>query len=1105
MYRVYHSNDLSSLIDNYSNLFHSQSLFGERVVTIVQNRNISSWLKLKLTEVDGISMDLNVEYPENGVRLLVQGYESGKALFKFKPDRDKSLLFMDSLKIVVYKTLEEELKTEDNYPELYKYVSSSTQRLFQLSDSIAGLFYHYGMNCPEMVSAWDKGQLYSRKGEQPQRISEQKWQMSLWREIFSVEKPFLHISKVLNTVLESGESYNSSISPLGKCRIILFGSSFLGESAIKFFNHLSRDIDVHHFILTPSEIYTKDTIEKPLSILSRFSGLIDGFTSLSREPDFNKSREVVYNKADSSTLLKKIQEGIWNNSLLEMPDKNNELKFKKDHSLIISKVTGGWREIEVLKDKILYLLDNNKELRLTDIGVVAPDINYYASFIEAVFPDISTNENGDVEYNKKHLAYNIMGLSGGEDSPYIKGINSIINLVGSDFNRKDIFDLISNRCFLEAMGINNTTRDLYIDFVKNLNIKWGVDGDHKESLGYKNRDFNTWEEGFERFLLGIALNKEDHNKIPYAVEDSQGAKDLGKLIYIIRSLYSDLYELNNLNLNFDEWVFFIETIIEMYLKPLKGDLLDERERLSVKKQFRNLLNLYDDLDNLTIFNNKTIPFQVFKSIFKEFVSKSGGSRGRYLTQGITFASLKPLRAVPFKHIFVLGLNEDSFPGKERVPSYDLRSIYEQRIDLSKRQNDKFAFLELILSASESLNLFYTGKNMVSGEELQPSIVINELLEAININFDNKSDHSSLLEVHPLQNFDEKYFVPDSSIHNYNKNAFESALEYRELKKQYNGLQLRDEREKESVIEISIRDLVNFVKNPIKTFFTKGEMVYLNTIENIEEDIFENMELDFLYKWKFANYIMNLDIIDNLDIESEVKKFFNLAQKEGCFFNCELTKGIKDTLFEIISSIDCQLDNYGLKNSNYRNNPREIGSEFSAMDIDINGRKVILTGELDNIWVNDGDVFIPTITLGSKKKLEVKDKIEPYINSLILFNHPSMSEKQVKVYCFGKEEIEPFTVERTGDVKEKLEKILIAYLKNLQEPIPLLPQVMKGVTEVIDISEVERSWENAVNEIMFHSEIRECEYIDMAYESTPKFKIDDIKLFYESIYRELASE
>lgn len=258
--------------------------------------------------------------------------------------------------------------------------------------------------------------------------------------------------------------------------------------------------------------------------------------------------------------------------------------------------------------------------------------------------------------------------------------------------------------------------------------------------------------------MGIALDKEDHNIIPYTIEDSQSAHYIGKLIGVIRSLYWDLYNLGEYRLNINEWVFLVEAIVERYLKPLKGSD-DERDRIDVKNQFRNILNLYDDLDNLSLFEDKTLPYQVFNSLLSEFISKSGGNRGRYLTQGVTFSSLKPLRAVPFRHIFVLGLNEDAFPGREKIPSFDLRGIYNQKIDLSKRQNDKYAFLEILLSARDSVNLFYRSKNIVTGEVLQPSIVISELLEGIDNNF----TRGCRIEEHPLQNFSSDYFKKESTL------------------------------------------------------------------------------------------------------------------------------------------------------------------------------------------------------------------------------------------------------------------------------------------------------------------------------------------------------
>ncbi len=1101
-YKIYHSNNLSEFINRYSGLFHSTDLFGEKVITVVQNRNIASWLKLQLTENDGISMDLHVEYPENAVKQLVLGYETGQKLFGSGEDI-KSMLFMDSLKIVVFKTLEELLIDNKKFPNLYNYVQGSSQRLFQLSDSIAGLFYHYGMNCPLMVASWDNKELYINAEGKTLRVEDQKWQMSLWNHIFNENTPYLHISNVLNGVLNSGESYNHEISPFGRCKIILFGSSFLGESAIKFFNYISTDIEVHHFILTPSTIYSGEDFIKPLSLLSRFSGLINGFTSISREAEFSKERTSFFKEYVSGSLLDNLKQGIKNNSLKE--DRGGDLipVSGGDSSLKICKVTGGWREIEVLKDKIFTLLENDRELKLTEIGVVAPEISDYSSYIEGVFPEVKVLEDGAVIFGKRDLPYNIMGIKGGEDSPYIRGILSLIELPGSDFNRKDILNLISNPCFMEKFAITQNTRDLFVETVDNLNIKWAVDGSHKEDLGYSSDNFNTWENGFRRFLLGIAINREDNEAIPYNLSDSQGVDAIGDLVHIIRSLYSDLWSLNGLKLNMDEWVLFIETVMETYLKPVKDDIFDERERLSVKNQYRNILNLLDDLKDLSNFKNQSIPYAVFKSLLKEFIVKSGNSRGRYLTQGITFSSLKPLRAVPFKHIFVLGLNEDLFPGKEKVPSYDLRGIYDQKIDLSKRQNDKFAFLELILSAEKSLTLFYNGKNQVSGEELQPSVVINELIEAVELNFIDSSNSISimLIEDHPLHNFDPLYFSERSELTSYDKRAYETCVAYTGDKTEPKPILLDEDSSPNEKIEITISELIQFIKNPVKSFFTKGEGIYLDQSESIEENVYENRDLDFLSKWKLVNFVMEKGLTEDIPLGPISDSFFNLAELEGIFKDSKLTSNIKEDVEELITDVDNFLKENSLKNTSYKRVNRELNGEYAAMPFNIDNVDILLTGELENLWVDDaGSCFTTGISLGKNKEMKVKDKILPYIYSLILFNHPQMSEDSLTAYSVGRASVEPVKFCGGEDLKESLEGIISLYVKNRTSPIPLYPDIMESK----EVDDIKKAWEKSVNETMVYSLLNDCPYVKMAYNgTTPEFNPDDVEVLYNSMYKKIA--
>lgn len=1100
-YTIYHSNSLPEFVEKYSNLFHSRDLFGDNCVTVVQNKNIASWLKLELTKVDGISMDLNVELPENAVKQLVLGYRSGNDIFN-KEGNSKSLLFMDSLKIVLYKILEDLLADNTIFPNLYDYVQNSSSRLFQLSDSIAGLFYHYGMNCPEMVSSWEKGKLYENSLGKALRVKDQKWQMRLWNYVFNRNTPYLHISGVLNHVLNSGDSYDPALSPYGECKIILFGSTFLGESAIKFFNYLSRDVDVHHFLLTPSKIYAGEKNIKPLSLLSRFSGLINGFTTISRSSDFIKERKVFFKEIKGTSLLKKIQLGIRNNSLVESASDNPVLIEENDDSLRICKVTGKWREVEVLKDKILKLLDTTLNLKLTDIGVVAPDIGEYASYIEGVFSDVNKTEDGKQVFGKYHIPYNIIGLKGGEDSPYIKGILSLMELPGTTFNRRDIFNIISNPCFMERFNINQVTRDFLLETVDALHIKWGIDRDHKEYLGYTDDSFNTWEEGFRRFLLGIALKEEDHYFIPYSLNDSQAVESIGDLISIVRSLYSDLGEINKLSLKMDEWVLLIETIMETYLKPVKNDLFDERERLSVKHQYRNILNLFDDLKELENFNNRTLPFSVFKSLLKEFIIKAGNSRGRYLTQGVTFSSLKPLRAVPFKHIFVLGMNEDIFPGKEKVPSYDLRIIYDQKIDLSKRQNDKFAFLELILSARDSLTLFYHGKDQISGEELQPSVVINELLEAIECNFEKSDKYQSLIEEHPLQSFDSRYFKKDSKIKSFNIRAYESSKAYNMEKKPDKGIDLYEDRNDDNTIEISVRDLVNFVKNPVKSFYNQVEGIFLNGEDNLVEDIFENRDLDFLTKWKLANFALETGLKESKSLMPMAETFFTVAKLEGVYKDSLLTSNIREEVESLIESVDSFLKDKNLKESSFQKESRELNGEFNSINISIDEHNISIVGELENLWVGEGhNCFTAGISLGSNKEMKVKDKILPYIYSLIIFNHPLMQETKITAYSIGKENIEPVVFSKTNETEERLEKLLRLYLKNRNNPIPLFPDIMKSP----DKKEVSKAWENSLDSTMVYSALADCPYVRMTYNTTPEFSEEDINDMYQAIYKELVPD
>ena len=56
-------------------------------------------------------------------------------------------------------------------------------------------------------------------------------------------------------------------------------------------------------------------------------------------------------------------------------------------------------------------------------------------------------------------------------------------------------------------------------------------------------------------------------------------------------------------------------------------------------------------------------FELAVAAVEHFVGGISCRKGGYLTDGVTIAGLLPMRPVPFKQIFVLGLGEGGFPGR----------------------------------------------------------------------------------------------------------------------------------------------------------------------------------------------------------------------------------------------------------------------------------------------------------------------------------------------------------------------------------------------------------------------------------------------------------
>ena len=118
---------------------------------------------------------------------------------------------------------------------------------------------------------------------------------------------------------------------------------------------------------------------------------------------------------------------------------------------------------------------------------------------------------------------------------------------------------------------------------------------------------------------------------------------------------------------------------------------------------------------------------------EENLDRPGAEFG-FLTGRVTCCSLLPMRSIPFRVIALLGLNDAEFPRQAPEYGFDLTRRERRPLDRSRRDEDRYLFLESLLSAGDVLYLSYVGRHTRDNSRLQPAAVVSRLLEYVDAGY-----------------------------------------------------------------------------------------------------------------------------------------------------------------------------------------------------------------------------------------------------------------------------------------------------------------------------------------------------------------------------------
>ncbi|HEX2520728.1 MAG TPA: exodeoxyribonuclease V subunit gamma, partial [Terriglobia bacterium] len=427
------------------------------------------------------------------------------------------------------------------------------------------------------------------------------------------------------------------------------------------------------------------------------------------------------------------------------------------------------REIEVLHDQLLALFDAEPNLQPNDILVMTPDIETYVPYITAVFDGQHRQHN--------RIPFSISDRTQLGSNPVVRAFFKLLELGTSRLLAPAVMDLLDLPFVQRRFGLKPEERDLLERWVGETRISWGIDGDDRARQGVPPFEENSWRAGLDRLLLGYALPSEDATLFEgilafNEVEGSSG-QALGRFVQFAEALFEMARDLRRPR-TLSEWS---ESLIEWMNRFLESDEDGEQEFQSLRTGLKHLA----DVQRLS-HHESPVELEVARYVLEAYLKPSEPAVG-FLMGGVTFCAMLPMRSIPFQVIALVGMGNRAFPRAQRPVGFDLIASQPRPGDRSAREEDRYLFLEAILSARQKLYISYVGQSIKDNTEIPPSVVVSELIEAVDQGFKQGAGRDGILDHiiirHKLQAFSPSYFEGQTGLFSYSEENL-NALKAREF-------------------------------------------------------------------------------------------------------------------------------------------------------------------------------------------------------------------------------------------------------------------------------------------------------------------------------------
>jgi len=783
--QIYRSNRIEALaeilIELLQNPEQRPSDPMEVIEVVVGSSGLARWLRHRIATKVGVCAQMDFPFPAQFIQRQLSHILSEPKAASADPWSQEaiSLAILEAIGSEALKnTPLGRIQTGPEEPVTAQDLSTASE--------VARVFDRYGVYRPALIRSW----CGLPEHDPPTLPSQLQWQAEVWQSLTNKLDSTQHFATRIaraKAILQGGD-----VDLKGPIRV--FGFSSLPPAWLEFLWDVAQVIDVHLFALCPSiegwnrlHAHSADAArlrkvdrERELSGQLNLDSIHPLHESLGRSArdtqlvlesldgyHLGVVVDETLNEVDSASALHTLQADILQCRHPEGGDQRSELS-PDDRSIQFHACHGPARQVEVIRDVILDLLDRHDDLEPRDIVIMTPEITTYAPLLEGSFGRGQWTKGAGAspwgESGTPRIPVEIADLSVRRTNPVADALLRVLDVAAHRLTASAALDLIALEPVATRFGFGPEDSGTLREIVSECEIRWGLDENDRAQSGYTPDEQNTFAFGLDRLAMGVVmadegdavhLTEDDTSITPWdGAEPAETLSLLGKFFEFCDVLGEEVRGLRQ-SRPLEDW-------LAQLLTPEKGtiDRLTRTEGVSqwLTQRVRTELTSLAE-QSQTAGSQRALQLDAVQALLEgRFDVPSAVTREH--TGSTTCCAMKPMRSVPYRVVCLLGMDEGTFPRQGSLPGFDWTGLSPRAGDRIPRDEDRLMLLEAILSARSHMVVTYTGKNVRTNETCQPCAPITELRDVIDRTFQTihgDSAAQSLTREHPLHAFNPTNF------------------------------------------------------------------------------------------------------------------------------------------------------------------------------------------------------------------------------------------------------------------------------------------------------------------------------------------------------------